>query len=95
MDRKTLLSFTIAWNWVRASLAQNRWETLKIVLWDYLSRNVRYHSREARILTLSRDPGEGQFLVGSLTGAVASKKVTEAYKGSLRLDGNQPKSAKA
>ena len=30
-----------------------------------------------------------------MTGAVASKKVTEAHKGSLRLDGNQPKSAKA
>jgi hypothetical protein len=33
--------------------------------------------------------------VGSLTGAVASKKVTEASKGSLRLFGNQPKSVKA
>ena len=33
--------------------------------------------------------------MGSLTGAVASERVTEAFKGSLRLDGNQPKSAKA
>jgi hypothetical protein len=33
--------------------------------------------------------------VGSLTGAVASQKVTEAPKGSLRLNGNQPASAKA
>ena len=33
--------------------------------------------------------------MGSLTGAVASKKVTEARKGSLRLVGNQPLSAKA
>ncbi len=57
--------------------------------------SVRYHSREVRILTLSHYLGEGQFQVGSLTGAVASKKVTEAHKGSLRLDGNQPKSAKA
>ncbi len=30
-----------------------------------------------------------------MTGAVASKKVTEARKGSLRLDGNQPESVKA
>ncbi len=30
-----------------------------------------------------------------MTGAVASKKVTEAYKGSLRLVGNQSQSAKA
>ena len=33
--------------------------------------------------------------MGSLTGAVASKMVTEACKGSLRLVGNQPKSVKA
>ena len=33
---------------------------------------------------------EGQCLVGSLTGAVASEKVTEAPKGSLRTDGNRP-----
>ncbi len=56
---------------------------------------VRYHSSEARILTSTRKPGEEQFQVGSLTGAVASKKVTEAHKGSPRLDGNQPKSVKA
>ena len=29
-----------------------------------------------------------------MTGAVASQKVTEAPKGSLRLNGNQPLSAK-
>ena len=56
---------------------------------------VRYHSREARILTSTHKLGEEQFQVGSLTGAVASKKVTEARKGSLRLVGNQPQSAKA
>jgi hypothetical protein len=33
--------------------------------------------------------------VGSLTGAVASQRVTEARKGRLRLYGNQPKSVKA
>ena len=51
---------------------------------------MRYHSSEARILTIARKPGRGRFQVGSLTGAVASKKVTEARKGSLRLVGNQP-----
>ncbi len=40
-----------------------------------------------------RDRGECQ--AGSLTGAVASKRVTEAPKGTLRLDGNQLKSANA
>ncbi len=68
---------------------------MKVALWGYQSRNVRYHSSEARILTGSRNPGVEQFQVGSLTGAVASKKVTEAHKGSLRLDGNQPESVKA
>ena len=36
-----------------------------------------------------------QCLVGSLTGAVASQKVTEAYEGSLSLIGNQATSALA
>ena len=33
--------------------------------------------------------------MGSLTGAVASQKVTEAREGHLRLIGNQPQSVKA
>ena len=37
----------------------------------------------------------GHCQVGSLTGAVASERVTEAYQGSLRLVGNQPESIKA
>ncbi len=32
----------------------------------------------------------GQRLVGSLTGAVASQRITEAPKGPLRVDGNHP-----
>ncbi len=56
---------------------------------------VRYHSFRARVLTVTRHPGTGQYQVGSLTGAVASQKVTEARKGSLRLVGNQPTSVKA
>ena len=34
-------------------------------------------------------------MAGSLTGAVASQRVTEASKGSLITDGNREKSAKA
>ena len=64
-------------------------------LWGVRSRNVRYHSGEARILTHDREPVGEQFQVGSLTGAVASQSVTEARKGSLRLVGNQPQSVKA
>ena len=37
----------------------------------------------------------GQCLAGSLTGAVASERVSEAPKGSLRMVGNHSKSAKA
>ena len=51
---------------------------------------VKYHPVESGNLTYTRYPGGGQCLVGSLTGAVASKKVTEAREGSLRLIGNQP-----
>ena len=50
---------------------------------------VRYHSYIIDILTSYRKPVERQFQVGSLTGAVASQKVTEACKGFLRLVGNQ------
>ena len=50
---------------------------------------------DAGFLTYAREPGEGQCLVGSLTGAVASERVSEALKGSLRMVGNHSKSAKA
>ena len=39
------------------------------------------------------NPGKGQFQLGSLTGAVSSKRVTEEYKGTLSLVGNQALSA--
>ena len=41
------------------------------------------------------NPGGGQCQVGSLTGAVASKRVTEAFKGRLSVDGNHAVSANA
>ena len=56
---------------------------------------VGYHSLIAGVLTWARDPGQGQCLAGSLTGAVASQKVTEAPKGFLSADGNRAKSVKA
>ena len=56
---------------------------------------MKYHPCLFRSLTTRRHPVVGQCLVGSLTGAVASQKVTEACKGSLRLIGNQPSSANA
>ena len=56
---------------------------------------LKYHPYFSDILTSASDRGQGQCLVGSLTGAVASQTVTEAPKGALRLDGNQPWSVKA
>jgi hypothetical protein len=53
-----------------------------------------YHSDVIGILTSSREPDEGHCQVGSLTGAVASQKVTEAPKGSLSAVGNRAKECK-
>ena len=54
-----------------------------------------YHSSVTGTLTLSRKPANGQCQADSLTGAVASERVTEAPKGTLRMDGNHSKSVKA
>ena len=58
-----------------------------------------YHPYHVGFLTCGRKPvrgqSGGQCQVGSLTGAVASERVSEALKGSLRMVGNHLKSAKA
>ena len=54
-----------------------------------------YHSSVTGTLTNACKPGFGQCQADSLTGAVASERVTEAPKGTLRMDGNHSKSAKA
>ncbi len=54
-----------------------------------------YHSLIIEVLTLCHDLGKGQCQVDSLTGAVASQRVTEAFKGSLRMVGNHSQSVKA
>ena len=54
-----------------------------------------YHPCSIGFLTCAREPGSGQCQAGSLTGAVASERVSEAPKGPFRMDGNHPKSAKA
>ena len=56
---------------------------------------LKYHSGHSGHLTSARDPGQGQCLAGSSTGAVASQNVTEAPKGSLSLVGNQVLSVSA
>ncbi len=52
--------------------------------------SLKYHPDQVEDLTLYREPVGGHCLAGSLTGAVTSQNVTEAYKGLLRLIGNQP-----
>ena len=53
-----------------------------------------YHPCSTGLLTGRREPAAGQCQAGSLTGAVASERVSEAPKGPLRMDGNHPKRAK-
>ena len=55
----------------------------------FMEPTLKYHPDYSEVLTWARNPGRGHCLVGSLTGAVASQKVTEAREGSLRLIGNQ------
>ena len=47
-----------------------------------------YHSYLIEILTLDHYLDRGPWQMGSLTGAVASQRVTEALKGWLSMDGN-------
>ena len=54
-----------------------------------------YHPCSIGFLTSSRYPAVGQCQAGSLTGAVASERVSEALKGSLRMVGNHSESVKA
>ena len=56
---------------------------------------LKYHPGVFEVLTLARNPGWGQCMVGSLTGAVSSQRVTEEYEGTLSTDGNRAYSALA
>ena len=61
----------------------------------YEESMLGYHPCVLEVLTQVREPDRGECQAGSLTGAVASQRVTEAPKGTLSLDGNQMKSANA
>ena len=56
---------------------------------------LKYHPGMFEVLTLARYPGRGQCLVGSLTGAVSSQRVTEEREGTLGMVGHHAMSAKA
>ena len=60
-------------------------ETLTPVIVEPL---LVYHPCSIGFLTSRRDPAVGQCQAGSLTGAVASERVSEALKVSLIMVGN-------
>ena len=55
---------------------------------------MKYHPGMFEVLTQTRYPGRGQCLVGSLTGAVSSQRVTEEHEGGLSMVGNHAVSVK-
>jgi hypothetical protein len=57
--------------------------------------SLKYHPGMFEVLTSARYPGYGQCMVGSLTGAVSSQRVTEEHEGGLILVGNQEVSVMA
>ena len=57
--------------------------------------SLKYHPGNLEVLTLVRYPDRGQCVVGSLTGAVSSQRVTEEYEGSLSMVGNHALRIKA
>ena len=61
----------------------------------FMESLLGYHPCNVEVLTVCRNPASGQCQSGSLTGAGASQRVTEAPKDTLSLDGNQAQSAKA
>ena len=55
--------------------------------------SLKYHPLTFDVLTKITKRGLGQCLVGSLTGAVSSQRVTEEHEGWLILVGHQEVSA--
>ena len=49
---------------------------------------LKYHPGVFEVLTQARYPGRGQCVVGSLTGAVSSQRVTEEHEGWLSTVGH-------
>ena len=56
---------------------------------------LKYQPGIIGVLTQVRDPDRGQCVVGSLTGAVSSQRVTEEYEGILITVGHREVSIKA
>ena len=57
--------------------------------------SLKYHPEVLDVLTSARNPGQGPCMVGSLTGAVSSQRVTEEHEGTLSAVGHRALCAKA
>ena len=57
--------------------------------------SLKYHPDYVEVLTQVHYLDRGPCVVGSLTGAVSSQRVTEEHKGTLGAVGNRSLSAKA
>ena len=71
-------------------MGDNEIETLVL-----MESTLKYHPVVVEVLTCSPYRGEGQCMVGSLTGAVSSQRVTEEREGTLNTVGNRVVCAKA
>ena len=60
-----------------------------------LESSLKYHPLTFDVLTKITKRGLGQCLVGSLTGAVSSQRVTEEHEGGLITVGHREVSAMA
>ena len=56
---------------------------------------MKYQPGNVGVLTQVRNPDRGQCVVGSLTGAVSSQRVTEEHEGALSTVGHRTVSVKA
>ena len=62
---------------------------------DRMEPTLKYHPDVLDVLTSTRYPGQGPCMVGSLTGAVSSQRVTEEHEGTLSAVGHRALCAKA
>jgi hypothetical protein len=61
----------------------------------WVEPTLKYHPDLLEILTQIRHPDRGPCMVGSLTGAVSSQRVTEEFEGYLNTVGHRVDSAMA
>ena len=80
--------YTVTCYWKEALNVENRWERIGF-LFFFKEERLRSNSEIPPFQPDFSNPLGEQWLVGSLSGADASQRVTEACEGNLKLDGNQ------